>query len=89
MVVVHSDICVCTSLRFLTVFNLVGKKNMIILPYSLKYSRIKYFAVWLNSAQNNFSRIKFSWSSVSPVKCMRMYTTSTKFLRDKIFVVYV
>ena len=26
-----------------------------------------------------FSRIKFSWSSVSPVKCILTYTTSTKF----------
>ena len=56
-----------------------GGSNYIIL-YSLNYSRIKYFAVWLNSAEKQISQIKFSWSSASPVKCMRTYTTmsSTK-----------
>ena len=37
------------------------------IPYNLKFSRIKYFAVLPNSAQKQkFSWIKFSWSSFQP-----------------------
>ena len=38
------------------------------LPYSLKFSRIKYFAVRLNSAQKQILWIKLSCSSASYVK---------------------
>ena len=63
------------------VLNTVSFIGGMIVPYSLKYSWIKYFAVWLNFAQNKFSRIKFSWSSASPV-CIQQVL---KLSRDKIY----
>ena len=51
--------------------------------YRLKYSRIKFFTVWLDNSKKQIFTDKISWSNASPVKCIRTYT-STKF-----FVVYV
>ena len=49
------------------------------IPFSLKYSRINIWQFGVIFGQKQISWIKFSWSSVSPVECMHMYTTSTNF----------
>ena len=49
------------------------------LPYSLKFSRIKYFVVWLSSAQKQIFADKIFVVERESVKCIRTYTTSIKF----------
>ena len=61
-------------------------------PYSLKFSRIKYFVVWLNSAQKQIFADKIF---VVERESRKVHTYVYRiqqvlnFSRDKIFVVYL
>ena len=54
------------------------------LPYSLKFSRGKYFMVLPNSAQKQISQIKFSWSNIQPRNAAVM---NLKFHRRKFWAI--
>ena len=52
--------------RSLSRFNMLASDSFLTIPYSLKFLRVKYFAILPNSAQK---QIKISWSSFQP-RCL-------------------